>query len=64
MKCPYLIKLPFSTCIACEKPYLPSIFQLHEYCKGKYHKKCPFFLKLIIEKGKSYIQNEKETVLF
>ena len=26
-----------------EKLYYPSEFQVHEYCKRKSHKKCPFY---------------------
>jgi hypothetical protein len=43
MKCPYLIKWVTFACKAEEKIYFPSPFQLHEYCKTKDHKKCPFY---------------------
>jgi|WetSurSiteA1Bulk_404760.scaffolds.fasta_scaffold00420_6 hypothetical protein len=43
MKCPHLTKWLIFTCSAKEKPYFPSDFQLKEYCKGKDHRKCPFF---------------------
>jgi len=52
MKCPYVVGLqglPVLICKAGEKPYAPSPFQLHEYCKSKYHKRCPFFLNAIRE---------------
>jgi hypothetical protein len=52
MKCPYLVESPVLACKAGEKPYSPSLFQLHEYCKNKNYKKCPFLLKLIMEKRK------------
>jgi hypothetical protein len=43
MKCPHLVKWFTFACNAKEKMYFPSSFQLQEYCKGKYHKKCPFY---------------------
>jgi len=42
LKCPYLTKWLIYTCQAGEDPYVPSLFQLEEYCKSKQHKKCPF----------------------
>ena len=47
MKCPHLIKWLTFTCKAKEKPYSPSVFQVQEYCKGKYYNKCPFYSKNI-----------------
>ncbi len=41
LKCPYLTKWIIFTCQAGEVPYVPSLFQLEEYCKSKQHKKCP-----------------------
>jgi len=41
LKCPYLTKWIIFTCQAGETPYVPSLFQLEEYCKSKQHKKCP-----------------------
>jgi hypothetical protein len=46
MKCPHLIKWLSYCCKANEKPYFPSPFQLEEYCKGKYYRKCPFLIKV------------------
>ena len=43
-KCPHLIKWITFTCMAKEKLYFPSPFQIHEYCNRENHKKCPFFL--------------------
>lgn len=52
MKCPYLEKWVIAACraasitgIAGEKPYTPSLFQLHEYCKSKEHRRCPLYLR-------------------
>ncbi|MBF0505410.1 MAG: hypothetical protein HQL09_01120 [Nitrospirae bacterium] len=42
LKCPYLTRWLIYTCQAGEDPYVPSLFQLEEYCKSKQHKKCPF----------------------
>ena len=43
MKCPHLIKWLTYACKAKENMYFPSSFQLHEYCKSKLHRKCPFY---------------------
>jgi hypothetical protein len=43
MKCPHLIKWLSFACKAQEKLYFPSPFQIQEYCKRKYHKRCPFY---------------------
>lgn len=40
IRCPYLTK---GICSACEKPYLPSPFELEEYCRRFEHRKCPFY---------------------
>jgi hypothetical protein len=45
LKCPHLIKWVTFACKAEDKLYFPSHFQLHEYCKTKEHKKCPFYIK-------------------
>ncbi len=45
MKCPYLIKNVHFLCKAENSGYLPSSFQLQEYCKRTEHRKCPFFLE-------------------
>ena len=43
MKCPHLIKWLTFACKAKENMYFPSSFQVHEYCRRKTHKKCPFY---------------------
>jgi hypothetical protein len=47
MKCPYLEKWVVSVCKAegDTYTYVPSNFELQEYCRTKAHKKCPLFLK-------------------
>ena len=45
MKCTYLIAYrDAAICSALETPYVPSPFQLGEYCRASYHRKCPFYL--------------------
>jgi hypothetical protein len=44
MRCRYLKKWVIARCEAGEEGYTPSIFQLHEYCHGRDHRKCPFYL--------------------
>jgi hypothetical protein len=46
MKCPYLSGDYTYRCEAENKLYVPSDFQLHEYCKAKRYKICPFYLFL------------------
>ncbi len=43
MKCPHLICWVISSCKAGDKPYVPSIFELNEYCNGLQHAKCPLY---------------------
>lgn len=45
MECPYLNNWRVVTCIVNNKLYIPSLFELEEYCKTKSHKKCPFLLR-------------------
>lgn len=51
MKCPHLKRWFVATCKIEEMNmiYVPSAFQLQEYCKTKGHKKCPFFIKNLSE---------------
>ena len=50
MKCPHLRPWLIATCKVEDKMYVPSVFQLQEYCKTKSHKKCPLFLENIAVK--------------
>jgi hypothetical protein len=45
MKCPHLRRWTVAACRIDEKVYVPSVFQLEEYCKTSGHRKCPFFVK-------------------
>jgi len=52
MKCKYLNQFRLSefgwtveSCTANDRPYAPSISELHDYCKGNEFKKCPVLLK-------------------
>ncbi len=47
MKCPHLKSWTIAACKIDEKMYVPSVFQLEEYCRTRAHKKCPFFVKNI-----------------
>lgn len=45
MQCPNLVEWVdwvILLCKAGEIPYVPSLFELEEYCKTESHKKCPF----------------------
>lgn len=48
MKCPHLIKWVISSCKALDRPYVPSLFELEEYCRTRGHRKCPFYLKDVV----------------
>jgi hypothetical protein len=52
MKCSYLNQFRLSefewtveSCTANDRPYAPSISELHDYCKGSELRKCPVLLK-------------------
>lgn len=52
MKCKYLNQFRLSefgwtveSCAANDRPYAPSISELHDYCKGSEFRKCPVLLK-------------------
>lgn len=52
MKCKYLnlyrlSKLDWSitSCTANDRPYSPSLSELHDYCKGKEYTRCPVLLR-------------------
>lgn len=45
MKCPHLNRWIIATCKIDDRTYVPSVFQLDEYCKTRGHKRCPFFVK-------------------
>jgi len=49
MKCPHLRPWQVETCKIEQTLYVPSVFQLQEYCKTKGHEKCPFFVQSLIE---------------
>jgi hypothetical protein len=49
MKCGHLsARGNRAACSALETRYVPSRFELGEYCKTGDHRKCPFYLKGII----------------
>lgn len=49
MKCTHLKTVStVSCCKASERPYVPSLFELGEYCRTTDHRKCPFYLKGIV----------------
>ncbi|GAB4421131.1 MAG: hypothetical protein OHK0032_16910 [Thermodesulfovibrionales bacterium] len=43
MRCPNLVKWVVFICKAVDNTYVPSNFELEEYCKTKSHRKCPFY---------------------
>jgi hypothetical protein len=49
--CPHLMRLGISSCGAGDLPYVPSIFELDEYCTNSRHARCPFFIGTRMEWG-------------
>jgi len=47
MKCLFLEGRHDPNCKALQKTYVPSPFELREYCKSNRHKVCPFYLRLV-----------------
>ncbi len=45
MRCPYVSGNYMLSCRALEEEYIPSAFELDEYCKHDLHKMCPFYCK-------------------
>jgi hypothetical protein len=45
MKCTHLIRDRNVVCEALDRPYVPSLFQLAEYCGSSGYRKCPFYMK-------------------
>ncbi len=43
MRCPNLLTWTFSSCIADDTPYVPSIYELREFCNNKRHRRCPLY---------------------
>lgn len=46
MKCPFLKGEYMLSCAADKAVYVPSIFELNEYCKENRHKMCPFYCRV------------------
>lgn len=51
MQCSFLEGKRILSCRSLGAVYIPSIFELNEYCTRDKHKKCPFFSTLA-KKGK------------
>jgi len=45
MGCPYLSGKYMLSCTALREVYIPSAFELGEYCKNVRYKMCPFYIK-------------------
>lgn len=48
-KCAHLVNGKKAACKALNKVYVPSLFQLVEYCRSREYRKCPFYLRGIVE---------------
>ncbi len=62
MKCTHLISHErITACSALKIPYVPSLFELGEYCRTTDHRKCPFYLKGIVSMGR--LENDKPVLV-
>jgi hypothetical protein len=43
MKCPFMTGIYLSSCSANKEVYVPSRFELEEYCRDSRHRMCPFY---------------------
>ncbi len=57
MKCPHLIKGVICSCEVLDNQYIPSLFELQEYCRTRSHRKCPFLLRNVESNASSYTCN-------
>ncbi len=46
MRCPHLRTWTVSSCKADKRPYIPSLYEIQEYCTDKRHKKCPLYVDI------------------
>lgn len=44
MSCPHLLNWTVSSCKADDKPYIPSVYELQEYCTVGAHERCPLYV--------------------
>jgi hypothetical protein len=59
MKCAHLaFTRPKVCCEALKSLYVPSQFEIEEYCTRKEHRKCPFYLRGIIWIDQAEIDSE------
>lgn len=49
MKCRFLTGNYLLACKAASKVYMPSSFEINEYCESSRHKVCPLFFKVKME---------------
>ncbi len=54
MKCPYLKGKYMITCTSVKEGYIPSIFELEEFCRHAKHTLCPLY-RTAREEGKAVI---------
>jgi hypothetical protein len=45
MECPYLSGLYMKYCISEKHDYVPSVYELREYCKERQHRVCQYYLR-------------------
>ncbi len=45
MNCPMLTGKYMLSCTALKEVYVPSVFELQEYCKKSLHTMCPLYMK-------------------
>lgn len=58
MKCRFLGGNYLLACKAEHRAYMPSPFEIQEYCTTTRHKVCPFYFKVVTEHKKGFIGDE------
>jgi hypothetical protein len=58
-KCAYLADWMYKSCEATTNAYVPSQFQLEEYCSTGSHIKCPFYLNAMDSRAMVSIGDKK-----
>lgn len=62
MKCPFLAGKYMYSCSASKEVYVPSVFELEEYCKNTRFKLCPFYYSRIAADERSVSMVSKKGI--
>lgn len=59
MQCAFLTGNDRLSCKALKEVYIPSTFELDEYCRQDRYKLCPFYLISEFDKGVIFVDDDK-----